>query len=116
MMESWFHFDDAEEDSSLLRLGAPEPSLLFNKTVPFLLFDKRLDKKTVAFLSGAILFVALNTAYLLMHLTKKVMQKPALTKRPTVPNDSKENQRKDEYYIYDEYDEYYEYTYPDDPR
>lgn len=109
MIESWFQLDNIEDDSLLFGTDYDEPRLFFNKTTKFgFEYPARFNKTSVALLSGAILFVLINTAFLIMYINSK---QPAPTKKPKQYNkgnsSSNERKDKDEKFIYEEYYEYY---------
>ena len=83
MIESWFQLDNIEDDSLLFGTDYDEPRLFFNKTTKFgFEYPARFNKTSVALLSGAILFVLINTAFLIMYINSK---QPAPTKKPPIP-------------------------------
>ena len=98
--------DIEEEDSFVPRL------LLFNVTnnLEFVL-PNRFNKTLVAFLSGAILFVLVNTAFLMTYITPKVLK--SKEKANSYKNDQEDNKRADDQDDFN-YDDYYDYYYYED--
>ena len=90
---------------------------LLNKTdldIGFL-FQNQFNKTSVAFLSGAILFVLMNTAFLMMYITSKMFRKKPNSSYGTKGNsksDNSEREDKEDDYVYD--DDYYDYYYFED--
>ena len=102
MTDSVIELNDIEEEDSFVpRL------LLFNVTnnLEFVL-PNRFNKTLVAFLSGAILFVLVNAAFLMTYITPKVLN--SKEKANSYKNDQED--RKDDF----NYDDYYDYYYYED--
>ena len=96
-------YDIDEDDSFTPRL------LLFNVTnnLEFAI-PNRFNKTLVAFLSGAILFVLVNTAFLMAYITPKVFN--SKEKANSYKNNQDNDKRSDGQDDYD-YDDYYDYYY-----
>ena len=115
MIESWIELEDIDDDS--LSFDYDEPRLLFNKTYLNTFgfaYPNRFNKTTVALVSGAILFVLINTAFLMLYINSKT---PAPKKKPKQSSKGSSNEKKDkdETFIYDDYyNYYYEDIYHDD--
>ena len=118
MMDPLIELEDIDDDNLSIGTWIDEPKYLylFNKTnfpaIEYL--PARFNQTSVAFLSGAILFVLLNTAFLMAYITSKGSKK-----KPTSSYGSNENHKgnnneridkEDDYYFYDDYyDDYYYY-------
>ena len=118
--------DDIDDDSLSFDIEYDDPRLyIFNKTTaftsfPFGLFGifpypARFNKTSVALLSGAILFLLINTAVLIYHINSKTpKKKPKQHYKESSSNNERKD--KDEKFIYDDYySYYYEDIYHDDP-
>ena len=115
MTDDRIQLDDIDDENSDFE---PRYLLLFNKTnLNFgFVYPNRFNKTSVAFLSGAILFLLMNTAYLMMYLTSKMSKrKPNSSYDGNNDNrkkyDSKRKDTEDEF-LYE--DDYYDYYYYDD--
>ena len=113
-MEERIQLDDIDEEN----LGfEPRYLLLFNKTNLDLgfVYPARFNKTSVAFLSGAILFVLMNTAYMMMYITSKMSKKKPNSSYGTNDNSKNDDNRREDtedFFVYD--DDYYDYYYYED--
>ena len=105
MVDSLIELNDIEEE------GAFGPRLfVFNVTNNLeLALPNRFNKTLVAFLSGAILFLLINTAFLLAYITPKVFNRKE--KENSYKNGQNENEKSENHddFVYDEYYDYYYY-------
>ena len=105
MKDSLIELNDIEEE-----YGFGPRLLLFNVTnnLEFAL-PNRFNKTLVAFLSGAILFVLVNAAFLMAYITPKVLNTKAKTN--SYKNNQDENKKADDEddFMYDDYYDYYYY-------
>jgi len=105
MVDSLIELKDIEEE------GAFGPRLfVFNVTNNLeLALPNRFNKTLVAFLSGAILFLLINTAFLLAYITPKAFNRKE--KENSYKNGQNENDKSENHddFVYDEYYDYYYY-------
>ena len=107
-----------EDDYLILGLGNDEPRFLFNKTTTLgFSYPVRFNKTSVALLSGAILFVLVNTAFLILYINSKLPPSRKKSKPKTKGNNNsneKKDNDKDNESIYDDYYIYYYDDFYDD--
>lgn len=117
MVEPWLQFDDFEEESVVFGTESDEPRLFYNKTTFSFSYPARFNKTSVALLSGAILFLIVNTSFLLMYLYSKRSPPTKSSKEPYEGSDSSQDKNNEEKNIYENYYEYYyEHIYDEDPN
>jgi len=113
-MDSLLQLEDIDNEN--LSFDEPRLLFLFNKTNTFgFAFPNRFNHTSVAFLSGAILFVLINTTFLMMYISSKRFNPK---KKPTYDgkgSSKHENEKKDSNEDSFEYDDYYDdYYYYED--
>ena len=108
MTDDRIQLDDIDDENLDFE---PRYLLLFNKTNLEFAYPNRFNKTSVAFLSGAILFVLMNTAYLMMYLTSKMSKRKPNSSYDNSNDSSKkdDSKRKDEFFYEDDYYDYYYY-------
>ena len=112
MTESLLQLDDIDD----VNLSYDEPRLLFlfnNTNTLGFAFPNRFNHTSVAFLSGAILFVLINTAFLMVYISSKRIdpeKKPAYDGEGNSKTDSNKKSSNEDSFEYDDYyDDYYYY-------
>ena len=116
-MGSFLEFQDIDEDYLSLEPDRSGPRLLSfltkTNTLGFA-YPNLFNHAFVAFLSGAILFVLVNAAFLMTYISsKRHYTKPDSTKDGKGNNRKKDSRRKPSEDRF-QYEEYYDYDYYDD--